>query len=123
MLLQRGPPPQGEAAFPPPPDLVDVGTTWCSWQKQWPPTRTGDADRGAVHSLGVEASIIRLAPFISSRGTGKPLVDDITIHPPRFTVDSPQALDAIQDFLDLGTHNPPIPDDRDMEAQDLSRGT
>ena len=37
----------------------------------------------------------------------------------RLALDSPQTLDAMQDFLDLGIHNPPIPDDEDVEAEDL----
>jgi multiple sugar transport system substrate-binding protein len=68
------------------------------------------------HGLGLEPTIIRLAPFVWSNG-GE-LFDDPD-NPTGFALDSPQTLDALQDFLDLGTHNPPIPSDQDVEAEDV----
>ena len=68
------------------------------------------------HGLGLEPTIIRLAPFIWSNG-GE-LFDDPD-NPTGFALDSPETLEAMQDFLDLGTFRPPIPDDEAVEAEDL----
>ena len=73
-------------------------------------------DANDQHGLGLEPTMIRLAPFVWSNG-GE-LFDDPD-NPTGFALDSPQTLDAMQDFLDLGIHNPPIPDDEDVEAEDL----
>ena len=68
------------------------------------------------HGLGLEPTIIRLAPFVWSNGGD--LFDDAE-NPTGFALDSPATLDAMQDFLDLGTYRPPIPRDEDVEAEDL----
>ena len=68
------------------------------------------------HGLGLEPTIIRLAPFIWSNG-GE-LFDDPD-NPTGFALDSPETLSAMQDFLDLGTFHPPIPSDEAVEAEDL----
>jgi multiple sugar transport system substrate-binding protein len=68
------------------------------------------------HGLGVEPTLIRLAPFVWSNG-GE-LFDDPE-NPTAFALDSPQTLDAMQDFLDLGTFNSPIPSDEAVEAEDV----
>lgn len=73
-------------------------------------------DANDQHGLGLEPTIIRLAPFIWSNG-GE-LFDDPD-NPTGFALDSPETLDAMQDFLDLGTFHPPIPDDEAVEAEDL----
>jgi multiple sugar transport system substrate-binding protein len=68
------------------------------------------------HGLGVEPTLIRLAPFVWSNG-GE-LFDDPE-NPTGFALDSPQTLEAMQDFLDLGTFNSPIPSDEAIEAEGL----
>jgi multiple sugar transport system substrate-binding protein len=56
--------------------------------------------RDEQHGLGVEPSIIRLAPFVWSNGGD--IVDDQE-RPTRLTLDTPQALEALDRFLALGT--------------------
>lgn len=68
-----------------------------------------------VYGLGVEASMIRLAPFVWSNG-GQ-LTDDPR-RPTRFTLDSPQAHEALRDFLDLRLAYGVIPTDAEVEALD-----
>jgi multiple sugar transport system substrate-binding protein len=55
---------------------------------------------GERYGLGVEASIIRLAPFVWSNGGD--IVDDPQ-RPTRLTLDTPQALEALDKFLALRT--------------------
>ena len=55
----------------------------------------GDIDQ---HGLGVEPSIIRIAPFVWSNG-GE-VVDDEEA-PTRLALDSPEATEAMQKFFDL----------------------
>ncbi len=78
----------------------------------------GDPDAGAVrpviYGLGVEPTLIRLAPFVWSNG-GE-LVDDER-HPTRLTLDTPQARQAVQSFLDLRAQGV-VPTDEDVEAED-----
>jgi multiple sugar transport system substrate-binding protein len=78
----------------------------------------GDPDQGgvrpAVYGLGVEPSLIRVAPFIwSNRGE---LVDDER-RPTRLTLDTPQARQALQAFLDLRAQGV-VPTDEEVEAED-----
>ena len=54
---------------------------------------------GERYGLGVEPSIIRLAPFVWSNGGD--LVDDPD-RPTRLTLDTPAALEALERFLALG---------------------
>lgn len=68
-----------------------------------------------VHGLGVEASMIRLAPFVWSNG-GE-LVDDPD-RPTRLTLDSPEAREALRDFLDLRQAYGVVPTDAEVEALD-----
>ncbi len=81
--------------------------------------RPGDPDSGgataAVYGLGVEPSIIRVAPFVWSNG-GE-LVDD-DAKPTRFTLDTPKAQEALRGFLDLRLAYGVIPSDVEVEAQD-----
>jgi multiple sugar transport system substrate-binding protein len=81
--------------------------------------RPGDPDTGgataAVYGLGVEPSIIRVAPFVWSNGAE--LVDDER-KPTRFTLDTPQAQEALRGFLDLRLAYGAIPSDVEVEAQD-----
>ncbi len=79
-------------------------------------TRDPDGDgRKELYGLGVEPSIIRIAPFVWSNG-GE-VVDDEE-HPTRLTLDSPQALAALRDFLALRTQFGVVPSDEEVEAED-----
>jgi multiple sugar transport system substrate-binding protein len=83
------------------------------------PIRAGDPDAGgrtaAIYGLGVEPSLIRIAPFVWSNG-GE-LVDD-TERPTRLALDTPEALTAVSEFLDLGIAYGVIPSDVEVEAED-----
>jgi multiple sugar transport system substrate-binding protein len=69
----------------------------------------------AIYGLGVEPSLIRIAPFVwSNRAT---LVDDDE-HPTRFTLDSQEAKLALQQFFALRTMFGVVPSDTDVEAED-----
>jgi len=68
-----------------------------------------------VYGLGVEASMIRVAPFVWSNG-GE-IVDDPR-NPTRFTLDTPEAQQALRDFLDLRLAYGVIPTDAEVEALD-----
>jgi multiple sugar transport system substrate-binding protein len=72
----------------------------------------GDIDQ---HGLGVEPSIIRIAPFVWSNG-GE-LVDDEDA-PTRFTLDTPEATEAMQKFFDLRREHLVIPSEQEVEAED-----
>ena len=64
-------------------------------------TRAASALRdGELYGLGVEASIIRLAPFVWSNGGD--IVDD-PMRPTRLTLDTPESLGALERFLALST--------------------
>jgi multiple sugar transport system substrate-binding protein len=75
----------------------------------------GAALRPAVHGLGVEPSIIRLAPFVWSNG-GQ-LVDDPT-KPARLTLDTPAAREALKNLVDLRLAYGVVPTDEEVEAED-----
>jgi multiple sugar transport system substrate-binding protein len=82
--------------------------------------KAGDPDAGlaqpAVHGLGTESAMIRVAPFIwSNRGR---LVDSDT-KPTRFTFDDPAAREALKNFIDLRLGYGVIPTDDEAKAQDL----
>lgn len=79
-------------------------------------TRDEDGDGLAEqYGLGVEASIIRLAPFVWSNG-GE-LVDSDE-NPTRFALDSPEAIEAMQKFFELHLVHGVIPGDEEIEAED-----
>jgi multiple sugar transport system substrate-binding protein len=79
-------------------------------------TRDRDGDGNIdVYGLGVEPEIIRLAPFVWSNG-GE-LVDDEQ-NPTRFTLDTPEAQEAMQAFFDLRDKHLVIPSDQEREAED-----
>ncbi|SCL22772.1 carbohydrate ABC transporter substrate-binding protein, CUT1 family [Micromonospora pallida] len=69
----------------------------------------------AVHGLGVEPSIIRLAPFVWS--AGGEIVDD-PAKPTRFTLDSPAAREALKNLVDLRLAYGVTPTDQEVEAED-----
>ena len=79
------------------------------------PTAGAVSTRPAVFGLGVEPSIIRLAPFVWSAGGD--LFDDER-RPTRFVLDRPASLGALQQFLDLRSRFRVTPSDQDREAED-----
>lgn len=66
------------------------------------------------YGLGVEASIIRMAPFIWSNGGT--LVDDEAA-PTRLTLEEPAAVEVMQSFFDLREEYRVIPTEHEIEAQ------
>ena len=75
----------------------------------------GAAQRPAVHGLGIEPSIIRLAPFVWSNGGD--IVDD-PARPTRLTLDSPAAREALKNLVDLRLAYGVVPTDEEVEAED-----
>ncbi|WP_373688215.1 ABC transporter substrate-binding protein [Actinoplanes aureus] len=75
----------------------------------------GAALRPAVHGLGIEPSIIRLAPFVWSNGAD--IVDD-PVRPTRLTLDSPGAREALKNLVDLRLAYGVVPTDQEVEAED-----
>jgi multiple sugar transport system substrate-binding protein len=74
-----------------------------------------NAAPAAIYGLGVEPTIIRFAPFVwSNRGE---LVDDEE-NPTRFTLDSPAAKLALDQFFQLRTLHGVVPPDVEVEAED-----
>jgi multiple sugar transport system substrate-binding protein len=67
------------------------------------------------YGLGVEASIIRLAPFVWSNGGD--IVDDLQ-NPTRFTLDTPEAQEVMREFFSLRKGYRVIPDDEELESED-----
>jgi multiple sugar transport system substrate-binding protein len=51
-----------------------------------------------IYGVGIDAQLIRLAPFVWQNGGD--IVDDLT-HPTRLTLDTPEAKEAFQWFVDL----------------------
>lgn len=74
----------------------------------------GDGDPD-VYGLGVEPSVIRIAPFVWSNGGD--LVDD-PARPTRFTLDTPEAREALQAFFDLRLVHQVIPTEEEIESED-----
>ena len=68
----------------------------------------------AVYGLGVEPTIIRIAPFVWS--SGGEVVDDPE-NPTRFTLDGPESLHALGQFFGLRTIGV-VPSDTEVEAED-----
>jgi multiple sugar transport system substrate-binding protein len=95
----------------------EEGWTWNDMvQKAIKLTKDKDSDGNIdQYGLGVEPSIIRLAPFVWSNG-GE-LVDDEE-KPTRFTLDTPEGLSAMQAFFDLRDKHLVIPSDQEREAED-----
>jgi multiple sugar transport system substrate-binding protein len=79
---------------------------------------TNDADGDGnidQYGLGVEPSIIRVAPFVWSNG-GELVDDDRS--PTQFALETPQARQALQAFFDLRDKHLVIPSDQEREAED-----
>jgi multiple sugar transport system substrate-binding protein len=68
-----------------------------------------------IYGLGVEASIIRLAPFVWS--AGGEIVDDEE-KPTRFTFDTPEAKNVVEQYFQLRTLHGVVPTDQDIESED-----
>jgi multiple sugar transport system substrate-binding protein len=77
--------------------------------------QAGQTVTPAVYGLGVEPTIIRIAPFVWSMGAD--LVDDEE-RPTRFTLSSPHALLALAEFFALRTTHGVVPSDVEVEAED-----
>ncbi|MGH3390163.1 MAG: ABC transporter substrate-binding protein [Actinomadura sp.] len=75
----------------------------------------GAARRVGVYGLGIEPTIIRVAPFVWSNG-GE-VVDDER-RPTRFTFDTPKAREALRNLIDLRLAYGVVPTDEEVEAQD-----
>jgi multiple sugar transport system substrate-binding protein len=79
----------------------------------------GEPEQGAItpaiFGLGVEPTVIRVAPFVWSNG-GEVVDDDE--RPTRFTLGTPAALQALQEFLKLRSVYGVVPTDVDVEAED-----
>lgn len=95
------------AGMPPPAD----GWTWADFR------RTAIAlTGGGIHGLGIEPTLIRLAPFVW--GAGGELTDDPDA-PTRLTLDSTQARAGLEFIVGLVRDDQVVPDDTDLAAQDL----
>ncbi|MGH3660741.1 MAG: ABC transporter substrate-binding protein [Micromonosporaceae bacterium] len=71
--------------------------------------------RVAVHGLGVEPTMIRLAPFVWSNG-GE--ITDHPTRPTRFAFDTPKARQVLRDFMDLRLAYGVTPTDEEVESED-----
>lgn len=69
--------------------------------------------KGDVRGAGIEPSIIRLAPFVWSNG-GE-IVDDPD-NPTRFTLDDPEAREALEFFVQLAREDKVIPTEQEVAA-------
>jgi multiple sugar transport system substrate-binding protein len=93
------------------------GWTWHDMvEKALALTRDEDGDGNPDrYGLGVEPTLIRIAPFVWSNG-GE-LVDDAA-NPTRFTLDTPAAQAALQEFFDLRQLHLVVPGEVEIEAED-----
>src|SRR5918999_378608 len=71
---------------------------------------------GENYGLGIEPSIIRVAPFVW--GNGGEIVDD-TDDPTRFTLDTPEAREALEFILGLVRDDGVVPTESDVASKDL----
>ncbi len=69
--------------------------------------------KGDVRGAGIEPSIIRLAPFVWSNG-GE-VVDDPD-NPTRFTLEDPEAREALEFFVQLAREDEVIPTEQEVAA-------
>ena len=83
------------------------------------PVRGGESEGGAgkvaVYGLGIEPSMIRLAPFVWSNGGD---IVDNPQHPTRLTLDTPEAREALRNLIDLRQAYGVVPSDQEVEAED-----
>lgn len=91
-------------------DPPSAGWTWDEFRSAGEALTMGD-----IRGIGIEPSIIRLAPFVWSNG-GE-IVDDPGA-PTGFTLDSPAANEALGFVISLA-HDELIPTEKEIVAQDL----
>lgn len=98
-------------------DAPAAGWTWDDMIERARSLTVDTDGDGAIDQfgLGVEPELIRLAPFVWSNG-GE-IVDD-EADPSRMTLDSPEALEVLQDFLDLYVVDGVIPSELEFESED-----
>lgn len=72
----------------------------------------GDIDQ---HGLGIEPSLIRVAPFVWSNGGD--IVDDEQ-RPTRLTLDTPAAIEAMRKLFELRQLHFVVPSEEEVEAED-----
>ena len=87
-----------------------AGWTWAEFVETAKKVKSDD-----VRGVGVEASLIRIAPFVWSNG-GE-IVDDAE-KPTRFTLDTPEAQKAVTEFFNLHGVHGVVPGDEEVEAED-----
>jgi multiple sugar transport system substrate-binding protein len=93
----------------------EAGWTWANFLAA-AQALTKDIDGDGLtdqHGLGVENSLIRFTPFIWQ--AGGELVDDVE-HPTRLTIDTPEAREAIQFFIDLSLVHKVVPTEAEVLA-------
>ncbi len=76
---------------------------------------SNDDGKAEVYGLGVEPSLIRIAPFVWSNG-GE-LVDDEG-KPTHFALDTPEAEEALERFLQLRVVEKVVPSEEEVKAED-----
>ena len=86
-------------------DKPTAGWTWDDFLAAGKKLTTGDS-----YGIGVEPSLIRVAPFVWSNG-GE-VVDD-PVEPTALTFDDPKAKEALEFFLDLQTEHGVVPPQRE----------
>ena len=79
------------------------------------PGAVADAPQVEIYGLGLEPTLIRIAPFVWSNGGD--IVDDPE-NPTRMALDSPQAKQALAAFLALRHGHGVVPTDTEVEAED-----
>lgn len=93
-------------------DAPQEGWSWVDFRRTAIELTSGD-----VRGVGIEPTIIRLAPFVWSNG-GE-IVDDPE-QPTRFTLDDPAAREALEFFVQLAREDQVIPTEEEiMAAEDL----
>lgn len=90
--------------------VPEAGWTWHDFLAAGQRLTGGDR-----YGIGVEPSLIRLAPFVWSNG-GE-VVDDVD-RPSRLVVDGGPAREAVDFFLDLQTRHGVVPPQREEQARD-----
>lgn len=95
----------------------EPGWTWNDMvEKAIALTRDEDGDGNVDrYGLGVEPTLIRIAPFVWSNG-GELLDDDV--RPTRFALDSPAADAALRAFFDLRQLHLVVPTEEEVESED-----
>jgi multiple sugar transport system substrate-binding protein len=79
-------------------------------------TKDSNGDgKAEVYGLGVEASLIRIAPFVWSNGAE--LVDNEE-NPKHFALDTPEAKQAMKLFFELRGVHKVVPTEEEVEAED-----